>query len=356
MASFITVCSSLLLAVLVALSVQIFYFSPIDPLLLDLKPATTTRDNKLQNIIKLGEGAVKEPEDVCVDKEGSLYTATRDGWIKRMRRNGDWENWKYIGGDTLIGVTQSKEGGIIVCDANKGLLRVREDGVSVLTSEASDGSQIRFADDAIEDWDGNVYFSIVSTKFNMHNWHLDFLEGRPHGQVFKYTAKTNESALFLDNLAFANGLALSKDQDFLLICETWRYRIVRHWLKGEKKGKTDIFVENLPGAPDNVNLAPDGSFWVGLIKLNSERLEFMYNYKITKHLLASSPRLFNFVSDLKRRATVVNVGTDGKIIRKFDDGDGKVINFVTSALEFEDHLYLGSLTSNFVGKLPLRGA
>jgi len=42
---------------------------------------------------------------------------------------------------------------------------------------------------------------------------------------------------------------------------------VRHWLKGEKKGKTDIFVENLPGAPDNVNLAPDGSFWVGLIKV-----------------------------------------------------------------------------------------
>jgi len=80
----------------------------------------------------------------------------------------------------------------------------------------------RFADDAIEDWDGNVYFSIVSRKFDMHNWHLDFLEGRAHGQIFKYTAKTNESALLLDNIAFANGVALSKDQDFLLICETWR--------------------------------------------------------------------------------------------------------------------------------------
>jgi len=42
---------------------------------------------------------------------------------------------------------------------------------------------------------------------------------------------------------------------------------LRHWLKGEKKGKTDIFVENLPGAPDNVNLAPDGSFWIGLIQV-----------------------------------------------------------------------------------------
>jgi hypothetical protein len=50
---------------------------------------------------------------------------------------------------------------------------------------------------------------------------------------------------------------------------------------------------------------------------------------------------------------VVNVGTDGKIIKKFDDNEGKVIRFVTSAVEFEDHLYLGSLHSDFVGKLPL---
>jgi len=82
----------------------------------------------------------------------------------------------------------------------------------------------------------------------------------------------------------------------------------------------------------------------------------MYNYKITKHLIASSPRLFNFVADLKRRARVVNVGTDGKIIRKLEDSNGKVINFVTSALEFEDNLYFGSLSSNFVGKLPLNAA
>ncbi|KAG4998851.1 hypothetical protein JHK87_019923 [Glycine soja] len=83
----IRVSTSLVLVVLVALTVQILYFSPIDPVLLDIKPVT------LQNIIKLGEGLLKEPEDVGVDKEQILYTATRDGWIKRLRRNnGKWEN------------------------------------------------------------------------------------------------------------------------------------------------------------------------------------------------------------------------------------------------------------------------
>ncbi|KAK7328801.1 hypothetical protein VNO77_22924 [Canavalia gladiata] len=371
----LTAISSLVVTVLVALTVQIFYFSPIDPLVLDIEPASSIKNNKLQNIIKLGEGILKEPEDVCVDKEGIVYTATRDGWIKRLRRNGNWENWKHIESETLLGIT--------------GLLKVtEEDGFSVLVSEVN-GSQLRleshtnnsyadcfyvlfcsfvpptagllytckvtilrFADDVIEASDGNIYFSIASTKFDLQHCFLDFLEARPHGKLLKYIPTSNETVIILDDLTFPNGVALSKDEDYLVTCETWK--CLRHWLKGENKGTTDIFIENLPGGPDNINLAPDGSFWIAL--LTSEGLEFVHYSKITKHLLASFPRLFKLVTGVKKKAMVVNVATNGKIIRKFDDDDGKVITFVTSAMEFEDHLYLGSLNSNFIGKLPLHSA
>lgn len=47
-----------------------------------------------------------------------------------------------------------------------------------------------------------------------------------------------------------------------------RFRCLRYWLKGEKRGKTEIFVENLPGAPDNINLAPDGSYWIALLQVS----------------------------------------------------------------------------------------
>ncbi|RDX69396.1 Adipocyte plasma membrane-associated protein, partial [Mucuna pruriens] len=345
--------SSLVLAVLVALTVQIFYFSPIDPVLLDIKPVSLTKDNQLQNIIKLGEGLLNEPEDVCVDKEGTLYTATRDGWIKRLPRNGNWENWKHMDSDSIIGITTAKDGGLFVCDVKKGLFKVtEEDGFSVLVSQVN-GSQLRFADDVIEASDGNIYFSVVTTKFDPKDWYLDVLEARPHGQLLKYNPTSNETLIVLDNVAFANGVALSKDEDYIVLCETWKYRCLRHWLKGKNKGTTDILIENLPGAPDNINSAPDGSFWIALIQLTSEGLEFVHKYKITKHLVASFPRLINLVNGAKEKAMVVNVATNGKIMKKFDDGDGKVITFVTSALEFEDHLYLGSLNSNFVGKLPL---
>ena len=46
-----------------------------------------------------------------------------------------------------------------------------------------------------------------------------------------------------------------------------RHSCLRHWLKGEKEGKTETFIENLPGGPDNIHLAPDGSFWVALVQV-----------------------------------------------------------------------------------------
>ena len=46
-----------------------------------------------------------------------------------------------------------------------------------------------------------------------------------------------------------------------------RFRCLKYWLEGERKGRTETFIDNLPGGPDNVNLAPDGSFWIALIKV-----------------------------------------------------------------------------------------
>ena len=38
------------------------------------------------------------------------------------------------------------------------------------------------------------------------------------------------------------------------------YRIQKYWLKGDKAGTSEIFVENLPGFPDNVSSNEEGIF------------------------------------------------------------------------------------------------
>ncbi|PRQ47035.1 putative strictosidine synthase transcription factor WD40-like family [Rosa chinensis] len=354
----LTSCSGFVLACLLAFTVQLYLFSPISPVSLELPPPSSSplpQNNILQRVIKIGDGVLLKPEDIALDKEGTLYTATRDGWIKRLHRNGSWEDWKMLNSHTLLGITITNEGDLVACDVDQGLLKVTENGVTVLASHVN-GSKIRFADDVIEASDGSLYFSVASTKFGLHNWYLDVLEAKPHGQLLKYDPSSNETSILLEGLGFANGVAVSEDQDYLVVCETWKFRCLRYWLKGDKRGQTEIFIENLPGAPDNINLAPDGSFWIALLKLTSDGLEFVHSSRAAKHLIATSGKLVELVSGLHKKATVVNVGADGKIIKKLEDPNGSVMSFVTSAVEFDNHLYLGSLQNNFIGKLPLNVA
>ncbi|XP_058108641.1 uncharacterized protein LOC131251738 isoform X2 [Magnolia sinica] len=237
-------------------------------------------------------------------------------------------------------------------NALQGLLKVNRDSVTVLASEV-EGSKIRCADEVIEASDGSIYFSDASTKFEMHDWFLDVLEAKPHGRILKYDPSMKRTTVLMYGLCFPNGVALSPAEDFLIVCETWRFRCLKYWLKGELEGKRVPFIENLPGAPDNINLAPDGSFWIALLELRSTGLDFVHRSSMAKRILATFPKLMNMITPVKRKATVVNVGPDGKILKMYDDWDGKVMSLVTSALEFEGHLYLGNLGTNFVGKLPL---
>ena len=73
----------------------------------------------MQRVIKLGDGVLQKPEDIALDKEGTLYIATRDGWIKRLYRNGTLEDWKKLNSHTLLGVTVTSEGDLIACDADQ---------------------------------------------------------------------------------------------------------------------------------------------------------------------------------------------------------------------------------------------
>ncbi|KAK4428782.1 protein STRICTOSIDINE SYNTHASE-LIKE 4 [Sesamum alatum] len=347
-------------AILLAVSLQLFLFSPSSPGVLEIPPPSSVlpapANGRLQEVIKLGEGLLKQPEDVAVNKRGVVYTATRDGWIKRLLRNGTWESWRRIESESLLGLTTAAttagDDRVIVCDAEQGLLEVGEEGVRVLVSHV-DGAELRFADDVIGSSDGTLYFSVASTKHSFRNWELDMLEDKPHGQLLTYDPSSNVASVLLDNLGFANGVALSADEDYLVVCETWKYRCLKYWLKGEMKGQTEIFIDNLPGAPDNIKLAPNGSFWIALLETIPNRLRFVYRSRAFRYSIRAIPELAKWVVGSYKKAMVVNVGSDGKIIRGFDDPTGKVMAFVTSALEFDGHLYLGSLHTDFVGKLPL---
>jgi hypothetical protein len=168
--------------------------------------------------------------------------------------------------------------------------------------------------------------------------------------------------------------------------KTCRFRCLKVWLKGEKAGKAETFVD-LPGAPDNIRLGSDGHFWIALHVslpatgsrllassmpnlptaspdsfeflvskmqlISSPWLDFITRWTFTKRVVASFPVLLKWSKATIKGAMVAQVSEDGNILRVLDDSEGKVINSVTSVTEFNGDIFLGSLATNFVGKLSL---
>eukprot|EP00249_Psilotum_nudum_P008177 c21094_g1_i1 orf=107-1186(+) len=343
-------------ALVASLSMQLIQRSPMDADVLVLPPLRSAEgpfasNSLLQRVERLGEGLVDGPEDIAVDERGIIYTATRDGWIKRMWPNGSWESWMHVGGRPL-GLSIGAHGEILVCEPTMGLLNVTDGGITVLTSEA-DGSKFKLTDEAVIASDGMIYFTDASSKYGLDVWEYDILEARPHGRLLQYNPYTKKTNIILSDLAFANGVALSKEEDFLVVCETWKFRCLKHWLKGQLKGTTEIFINNLPGGPDNIHITDTGSFWVALLGLRSPIMDMVYRQRFLKHLVVLWPFLLKKFLPLRSEATVLKVGEDGQPIMSYKDPTGKQISFVTSAMQVGDFLYIGSLSANFVACLHL---
>lgn len=65
--------------------------------------------------------------------------------------------------------------------------------------------------------------------------------------MFQYNSAKNQSKVLLDNLWFPNGVAISPDNQFVVVLETFRLRLLKYYIDGPKKGKSEVFVAGLPG-------------------------------------------------------------------------------------------------------------
>lgn len=105
-----------------------------------------------------------------------------------------------------------------------------------------------------------------------------------------YDAKTKKNTVLIDNLHFANGVILSKDEDFVLVVETFYSRIHRYYLKGPKKGTHDIFVDGLPGMPDNLQSDGKDGFLAPLVEAIDEEhptlIQILFEFPNVRKFLA----------------------------------------------------------------------
>ncbi|MBX3643236.1 MAG: SMP-30/gluconolactonase/LRE family protein [Rubrivivax sp.] len=347
------------------------YVSPAYQALKPLQECSMTTEgayrlnNKLREVTLIGVGRVEAPEDVILDRHDNLYAGSRHGDIVRFFPP-DYQRmeiYAHIGGQPL-GLAFDRDDNLNVCIGGMGLYRVtpqREvQRVSDETNRSwhsiNDDSRLRLADDLDIADDGRIFFSEATTRYEMHEWPVDGLEARGNGRIVCYDPRDGSTRTVLRDLRFPNGIAIASDGLSILFAETWGCCIKRWWFDGPKKGRMETVLDNLPGYPDNINLASDGNYWLALVGMRCPAYDLALRMPGFRRRMALRVPLDEWLFPNINTGCVIKFNEAGQVLETLWDLGGENHPMITSMREHRGHLYLGGILNNRIGRYKLEGA
>jgi sugar lactone lactonase YvrE len=296
-------------------------------------------------------GSGYAPEDVALDAQNRIYSGVDDGRIIRLQADGTRpEAFSNTHGRPL-GLAFDSNGNLIVADAIKGLLSIAPDGSLTVLTTGADGVPFGCTNDLDVAADGTIYFTDASSKFPLSNFTADILEHGPNGRLLAYDPKTKATRTILSHLCFANGVAVSADQSFVLVVETGAYRIHRVWLTGSRNGQAEIFIDNLPGFPDGISSNGKDKFWLALVTPRDPTLDKLLPHPFLRKVVARLPKFLQPAP--KRYSFVLGLDANGRVIENLQDGSPECYAEIANAVERQGSLYFGSIGESTVGRYRL---
>ncbi len=322
-------------------------------------------NDKLHDVEIIGLGMVDGPEDVIFDRDDNMYTGSRHGDIHRFLAPdyGRHEIFAHIGGFPL-GMAFDRQDNLLVCVGGMGLYQVRPDRtVEKVTDETNrsrtsvnDDTRLRLADDLDIAPDGKIYFSEATIRYEMHQWPVDSLEARGNGRLICYDPARRSTRTLLRGLRFPNGICMAHDNRSFLFAQTWNCSVSRYWIEGPKAGTVEPLIDNLPGLPDNINRASDGTYWLAMVGMRSPALDLALRMPAFRRRMARRVAADEWLYPNINVGCVVKFDEQGRILDALWDRSGRNHPMITSIREHKGWLYLGGILNNRVGRYRIPGA
>ncbi len=349
----------ILALVLIGLAYLVFWPVPVDPVAYEPpEPPGFTGDFAENNyldtaqLISLPAGEIG-PEDIAVMPDDAVYTTGQSGALYRI--DGDQPAEVDQLGGRPLGLRAGPDGAIYIADSFRGLMRWAGPGtLETLVSEI-DGAPIIYANNLDVAQDGTVYFSNSSNRFDPETMGgtkptsvMTIWEQSPTGYVARYSPDGTAEKI-AEGFVYTNGIALSPDEDFLLIAETGRARVHKLWLVGPKAGAQEVLLDNLPGYPDNIKAQGDGTYWMAFASPRVPAEKLMPYPFLRKVIWRLGPKVRPAPI---HRGMLVQFDGDGIILRTLQDPQGR-LGITTAGQAAGDQFYVMTLDSPWFGRMPI---
>ncbi len=309
------------------------------------------QNTRLSPVEKLSVGDGHKPEDVALDAQGRIYAGLEDGRIMQLQPDGTQPRVFANTQGRPLGMVFDRAGNLIIADAIKGLLSVSANGeIKVLATEA-DGVKFGCLNDLDIGADGTIYFTEASFKYPMSQFASDILEHQPNGRLMALDPQTQQPRTLLRGIYFANGVAVSPDQSFVLVAETGKYRIRRYWLRDPKQGMDDTFIDNLPGFPDGISSNGADKFWLALVTPRQALFDKLLPHPFLRKVVFRLPKSIQPAPE--RYSFVIALDSQGRVVENLQNGSSDCYAQIANVIERDNKLYFGSIGEDTVGRFSL---
>lgn len=290
-------------------------------------------------------------EDVAVDADGRVLTGVEDGRILRLSNGGSRiERVAHTRGRPL-GIEVLPDGRLVVCDGERGLLRVDPEGgaIDVLAYEVA-GRPMKLCNNCAVAGDGTIFFTDSSTRFTLDHWRAEMIEHSGTGRLLRRDPG-GAIDVVLDGLQFANGVALAPDESWVMVAESGSYQVRRVWLTGERAGTDEVLLPNLPAVPDNISTGTDGLVWIAMASHRPATLDWLHaRPPVLRRLAWALPERLQ--PQESRTVWVIAVDGAGEIVHDLQ-GSADDFHMVTGVREHHGRVYLGSLRHSAIAEFDL---
>lgn len=317
-------------------------------------------NEKLSATEKISLNGWYGPEDIEFDSAGNMYTGVHiqsenftDGRILKIDPQGKVEEF-YSTNSWVAGLHFDSHGNLIALSHRLGLIRISQDKkVKVLADKDERGKPFLIPNGLDIASDGKIYFSNTSeeSEYTIKYGRKIVLEMLPKGGLYCYNPETEKVETLIDGTYFGNGVVLSKDESYLLMTETIKYRVLRYWLKGDKAGTTDVFVDNLPGFPNGISIRDDGSYWLGFSTKRNDALDKIHSKPGMKKFVYALPGFLQPKAELF--GMILNISSEGQILHSLFDTSGNFTPETGAVKEYNGNLYIGGDVVPYIGKYQL---
>ena len=322
-------------------------------------------NNAISKTEYIGLDELEGPEDVILDREDNLYCGTRHGEIVRFfapdyKRS---EVFAHTGGFPL-GLAFDKAGNLLSCVGAMGLYSISPDReVTRLSAETRrtwtsvvDDARLRDPNDCDVAPDGRIFFTDSTTRYDAHEWALDSIEARPTGRLLCYDPKTGKTTTVLEKLRYANGVCMAHDGQSLFLAESWACSVHRYWFDGPKAGTLECVIKDMPGYPDNINRASDGTYWMAWLGMRTPSFDLALRHPGMRKRMTRNLPMDDWLFPNINTGGVVKFDETGKIIGTLGDMTGISHPMVTSMREHKGYLYIGGILNNRIGRYKIPDA